>query len=168
MQTSMQLPALCCKCGEKPPTTRQTIKDSRSGVSVLTLLTMFIGMRVNYSESVEYDVPLCADCDGKLKHRRMVGLLIMGLGSIAIIGGAIWLVTGYNALSATSLSATNGLAHYQSLVPALIVVLVGFLITWIGNIIRKIKLASWNQKGFRFKNKAYHKAFAELNPTMVK
>lgn len=168
MQTSMQLPALCCKCGEKPPTTRQTIKDSRSGVSVLTLLTMFIGMRVNYSESVEYDVPLCADCDGKLKRRKMVGLLVMALGIITLIGGIVWVVMGYNALSATALGAASDITHYRSLVPGLIVGLVGFLIAWIGNIIRKIRLASWNQKGFRFKNKAYHKAFAELNPTMVK
>ncbi|MCU0466062.1 MAG: hypothetical protein MUF38_16020 [Anaerolineae bacterium] len=167
MQTSMQLPALCCKCGEKPPTSRQTIKDSRSGVSVLTLLTMFIGMRVNYNESVEYDVPLCADCDGKIKRRKVVGLLVMALGIMVAIGGIAWLFISYTTLAGAPLDA-NYMAQYQGLLPTMIPILAGFLIAWIGKMIRKPKLASWNNRGFRFKNKAYHKAFAELNPTMAR
>ena len=167
MSVMMQLPTLCGKCGEHPPTTRYTVQERKSSFSPWTLLTMFIGMRVRRNQTVQYDVPLCAECQAKVSSQKRTGLIVMIVGILIAVGGIVWLITGYNALASVQLGADYAI-QYQSLLPTLLPIALGFFIAWIGSMIGTPRFASWNSKGFRFKNKAYHEAFAELNPNMVK
>jgi len=168
-QSTVQLPTLCARCGENPPVTQHIVQEHRRSLSPWTLLTMLIGVRVSRSEYIQYTAPLCADCAAKVKSRQTLGRVIMALGFLVTAGAALMLVLSYNNLSSTiGLTSQQLIAHYQSLMPQGIVILLGLVIALIGSSVSKISFASVRKGLYKFYNPTYQAAFAALNPAAVK
>jgi hypothetical protein len=168
-QSTVHLPTICARCGENPPVTQHVVQERRRSLSPWTLLTMFIGVRVNRNEYIHYTAPLCADCAAKVKSRQTLGRVIMALGLLVTAGAALMLVMGYNnLLPTTGLTSQQIIAHYQALQPQGIAILMGLVIAMIGSRISKISFASVRKGLYKFYNPTYQAAFAQLNPSAVK
>jgi hypothetical protein len=156
----MQMPRLCARCGQHQPTTLYETKSEHQ---------RFFPVRVK--EVIHYNLPVCAECDAKLKRRHRTGLIITIVGSLTGVVGLVLLIPYFMSMGSMSAPTTNEQAiafsnSFQQYTPASIVTIGGFLIAMAGAAFGHRSLAGWNGKLFRFKNKAFHAAFAQLNPAI--
>lgn len=149
MQTlPLQLPKICCRCGEKQAMQLRRIFGSRvSGVGYYVIAVST--QRTNYA----FNVPICDDCsaildksDRRVKIGRMILSLIAAVGFLYVAGASDCLAGGL-----------------------LISIFVYFALhfTYVSGPISSQSLGGYTGKYFWFSNRAFFKQFAELNPTLV-
>lgn len=153
----MQMPSLCARCGEKPPTESYGTRSKHKP----------FGSRITYT--VDYSVPLCTECQAKIKNRERTGKIIMGIGGLILLIGLALLIPfflGSRTAPTTNEEAIAFANNYQQYTPAAITAISGFLIALLGAWFGQRSFAKWNGKLFQFHNKSFHAAFASLNPSI--
>jgi hypothetical protein len=170
MSSMMQMPNLCAKCGENPPTQAHTIQEQRISLSPWTFLTMFIGVGVTNRQIITYRVPICDDCMAKIRAREHFWTRFIRVGMSLFVIGILLVLSQTNALNSIPVFASLGErfnAHPRDLT-AIGLMILGFGMMLVTSYMNKTRMASTNGKTFRFYNKRFQKEFAEANPDMVK
>jgi hypothetical protein len=143
-----KLPNLCARCGVNP---RETVY----GVSQTREKYQFGG---RYKITTNYNVALCKECEAAVKRRERNGMIVTVLGLLVAAPAVIGLI-----LNAQSGSTTSPLAI--ALGSTLVI---GALTAFAGRSFGQPRFGNYNGKYFRFRNKAYHEAFGQLNPAFVR
>jgi hypothetical protein len=155
----MQMPSLCARCGEKPPTATHSASSQHQNFFT----------RMKYT--INYEVPLCTDCQAKIKQRKNTGKIIMIAGMLVAIVALLpmvpYFLSMYNAGSVTTNEEAMALStSFSSYTPFAIVAVAGVLLAIFGRWFGERSFAKWNGKLFQFNNKTFHAAFANLNPSI--
>lgn len=170
MDFQIQMPKLCAKCGENPPIKFHTVKEERVSLSPWTLLTMFFGVALTNRRTITYPVPVCEVCDAKITAKQTFWGRVGAVGIIMVVGAVLLFCSQTTALATIpffiSLSERFKANSRDLIVLALFVV--GVIIIFTAMFLGKARFASTNGKTFRFYNKEFQKAFAELNPDLIK
>jgi hypothetical protein len=158
-QIPMQMPSLCAKCGERPPTDSHTTQARHRNL---------ITGRTNI---VSYSAPVCADCQTALKSRARTGMIVMIIGIGIFLVGLALLAPYFLSMGSMTVPASNEEAialsnRWQQYTPGAVIAVGGILIAMAGRWFGNIRFARWNGRKFRFNNSSFHSAFAELNPAI--
>lgn len=150
----VRLPSLCAHCGSNPPTTRMASIAYRKQFFLIASRT----------QTMQFDVPLCATCDQAIRSRRNVGMIITIVGGLIALVGIAWIVMGYSQLSAVPLTdSTQYLQQYYSLTLPGLITLVGGGVVLVGQAVGRTVFAKLTGKGLQYRNKAYRQAYEDLN-----
>ena len=162
----MKIPDLCAQCGQNPPSFQKEIKDSV--ITWKALLGVILGIGGTMT-TISYTVPMCNACHRKRLINKVtsgilvvVGLVIMGVSFASLLGqGPI-----INIPLLASILARFGIKAQE--MTFFVLIILGTAVTAVGVFMSRNKMASTDGKTLRFYNKHYQKAFAELNPHLVK
>jgi hypothetical protein len=149
----MQMPSLCARCGEKPPT---------SSIGITAKHRSF-GSRI--TNVMNFSVPVCTDCQAKIAQRDKNAKIVMGVGVVIFLIGLALLVPYFLTMNNPEM-AVQGAALMNQYWPYGVVALVGLLLAMTARKLAEPSFAKWNGSRFRFNNKAFHAAFANLNPSI--
>ena len=169
------MPDLCARCGQPESialweikhSTRTYDSDPNPLVLGLQLLLLPFGIHADDAKREHYriPVPVCAACLRlmRLHHSISLALQLSGLVVTGLVSGRycykivpnseyfepfIWIVVGL----------LGGLSGW----------LAGLVVAEILGFFLRVKMVSFDGLHFRFRNQAFHRAFALLNPNWVK
>jgi len=117
---------------------------------------MFFGISIINHRKYTFDVSICGTCRDKiLKRLQLRHRISLGCYGTGIMGVLLWLY----------LAQTNNedaLAHW------IVIVVAVWLLILVAHSLLATRIGSFNGKYFKFKNPAFFREFALLNPDLVK
>jgi hypothetical protein len=170
MGFTMQMPHLCVKCGKNPPDFAYTIQQKRTDFSLLTIITIFIGIIATESRTITIRVPMCDACPQQMSRQKWQGGMLFLAGVLMMIAG-LWFIT-LSPAKFSILPFLSNIGSYFNIptqgIAFLGMLFLGMIVIFIGVRTGRERLVSTNGETFRFYNKEFQEAFAELNPHLVK
>jgi hypothetical protein len=169
MSFTMQMPNVCAKCAENPPTQAYTIQRQQISISPWTLLTMFFGVRVMNRKTTFYQFPICSDCDDNIASKKRYWGRVAIIGMILFTAAILLLYSETKALNSVAILATlsERLNSNPLSFTAIVLIIMGMMImiTAANRGAARVVSVSRDGKRFSFYNKEFQKAFKEINPT---
>lgn len=160
-----QLPKICAHCGTRNEPLQLWELISRHtgpvGSAVTGALAVFAGIHISRITTLRFNVPVCKTCAEKLERITKLKWIIIGASPL-LAASSLWIG---NLLRRQNLEAAGDVAS----VLMLVFIVIG-AVTYLRyrNMGRQFGWFNFRNGIFHFRNADFQKAFATLNPSLVK